>query len=58
MDINPREVAERIRNKIADLNDDLILAALAEVDVEVMVETIEGAPRTVKLRVWCSQEVR
>lgn len=53
----PQEIAKRIRDKVADLNDDLILAALAEVDVEFMATKSDDA-EPVHLRVWCSQEVR
>lgn len=56
-EMRPQNIASRIRDKVADLNDELILAALAEVDVEIMVDTIEGASNAGKLRVWCRQEV-
>lgn len=54
--LSPREISARIRNKVADLNDDLLLAAIAEVDVEFQICDDEGLGRT-ELRVWCSQEV-
>lgn len=54
--MSPREISARIRNKVADLNDDLLLAAIAEVDVEFQICDDDGIGRT-ELRVWCSQEV-
>lgn len=54
--LSPQEIANRIRDKVADLNDDLILAALAEVDVEFEIDYSEVGPN--EIRVWCSQEVR
>lgn len=52
------EISKRIRDKVADLNDDLILAALVEVDVEFMVTHNPDEFEPTNLTVWCSQEVR
>lgn len=55
--IDPKEIAKRIRDKVTDLNDELILAVAAEVDVEFIIDQkING--NAVHLTVWCSQEVR
>lgn len=53
---SPQQIAARIRNKVTDLNDELLLANLAEVDVEFEVITLNNAD-VPQLRVWCSQEV-
>lgn len=54
----PTEIAKYIRDKVRDLNDYLILAALAEVDVEFMVTHNANEFEPTTLTVWCSQEVR
>lgn len=55
-----KEIAQRIRNKVADLNDELTLAALAELDVEFAVSypLPKHSGGATELSVWCSQEVR
>lgn len=53
--LSPREIAKRIRIKVADLNEDLILAALAEVDIEF--EIRKNHLENTQLVVWCRQEV-
>lgn len=52
----PTEIAKRIRDKVIDLNDELLLAKLAEVDVEFELRKItpDGAEQFI---VWCRQEV-
>lgn len=56
--LSAHEVARRIRDKVADLNDDLLLAALAEVDVEFVIRNDGNRDEAVRVQVWCSQEVR
>ena len=56
--LSPKEISARIRAKVADLNDELVLAALAEVDVEFVVTRNSDEFEPTHLRVWCSQEVR
>lgn len=58
MPVEPKEIAARIRDKVADLNDELVLAALAEVDVEFVVRQRnldEFEPS--HLTVFCKQEI-
>ena len=54
---SPQEIAARIRDKVADLNDELTLAALVELDVEFAMGMNENS-RVLYIKVWCSQEVR
>lgn len=54
---DPKVISARIRSKIADLNDELLLAALAEVDVEIAIGTDPETGYTKHLKVWCRQEV-
>lgn len=56
-DIKPKEIAMRIRNKVRDLNDELLLAAILEVDVEFAIRTDRGVGDATELQVWCSQEI-
>lgn len=58
--LKPKEIAARIRDKVADLNDEFVLAALAEVDVEVEVLRVPDRlePTATQIKVWLSQEVR
>lgn len=60
MQLAALEIAQRIREKVADLNEELVLAASLEVDVEFEVLRVpDRVERTAtQLRVWCSQEVR
>lgn len=58
MHIEPKELAQRIRDKVRDLNDELLLAALAEVDVEFVILDDLGPSSAKQVQVWCSQEVR
>lgn len=54
--LSARAIAKRIREKIADLNDELVLAELAELDVEIAIgRKTDGV--AAHLVVWCSQEV-
>lgn len=54
---DPKKIADSIRDKVFELNRDLIEAAEAEVDVEfVLINSDDGRPS--QIMVWCSQEVR
>lgn len=57
---SPREIAQRIRDKVADLNEALELAYSLEIDVEIMVgrKTFLNRNSPVHIDVWCSQELR
>ena len=57
MSVDPKEIAKRIRDKVADINDELVLAALAEVDVEFVVHHNNEEFEPTHLTVWCSQEI-
>lgn len=52
-----KDIAARIREKILDLNDELVLAAYYGLEVELMTDKIHDEPRSCQLRVWLSQEV-
>jgi len=51
-------IAERIREKVADLSDECIIAAAAGIDVEFMVTHHRQEGLATEIKVWCSQEVR
>ena len=56
--LSPKEISARLRAKVADLNDDFILAALAEVEVELLVRNRnldEFEPA--HMMVFCRQDV-
>ena len=55
-DLAALEIAKRIRDKVADLNEELALAASLEVDVEFAIGRNESG-QAVNIKVWCSQEV-
>lgn len=55
--LKPKEIAHRIRKKVADLNDELILAAAAEIDIEFVIHNHSTTGEPIELRVFCSQEV-
>lgn len=56
--LTPTEIAKRIRDKVVDLNDDLLLAKLAEIDIEFVIATHDNDPtQAPRLLVWCRQEV-
>ena len=55
--LNASEIAKRVRDKVADLNDELTLAALAEVDVEFVISYNRNEWEPTHVRVLCSQEV-
>lgn len=57
MSNNPEAIARRIRDKVLDLNDELILAALAEMKVEFVIFNGKDYHETTELKVWCGQEV-
>lgn len=54
--LTPFELGQKIRRRVVDLNDLLILAALAEVDVEFVVNRNWDAAEPTQLRVYVSQE--
>jgi hypothetical protein len=55
--LTPEGIAREIRLKVQDINDLVLLAALAEVDIEFMPTALENAPRTQTLSVYISQAV-
>jgi hypothetical protein len=55
-ELSARDIANRIRYKVKDLNDELLLASLAEVEVEFMINT-DADSGCLSLRVWCGQEI-
>lgn len=55
--LTPRELAREIREKVKDINDLVILAAINELDIKFDIRKIEHAPRVQELTVYISQEV-
>lgn len=51
------DLAKSIRDRVQDLNDVILLAALAELDVEFEIRKLDHAPRAQLLSVYISQEV-